>query len=311
MFRRTFITIAAAAALPLAAAFAFAQTDPGAAAQPSGATSVASAAPQSGYAPVNGLNLYYEIHGTGRPLILLHGGIGTIEMFGEVLPLLAEGRQVIAVDLQAHGHTADIDRPMTFEAMADDIAGLIAYLGLGKADIMGYSLGGGVGLRTAIQHPDVVNKLVLVSTPFRQSGWYPEVLAGQAQVGPGAVEPLKQTPLYQFYVNVAPRPEDFPVLLTKLGDLLRRNYDWSAEVAAVTAPTMIVAGDADAVITSHAVEFFGLLGGGQRDGGFDGSGMSNARLAILPGLTHYAIFSAPVLASTVAPFLDAPAPQPR
>jgi pimeloyl-ACP methyl ester carboxylesterase len=122
------------------------------------------------YAAVNGLDLYYEIHGAGEPLILLHGGVGAIEMFGEVLPLLAEGRQIIAVDLQAHGRTADIDRPMTFEAMADDVAALIEHLGLGEADAMSYSLGGGVALRTAIQHPEVVRKLVLVSTPFKRDG---------------------------------------------------------------------------------------------------------------------------------------------
>jgi pimeloyl-ACP methyl ester carboxylesterase len=123
------------------------------------------------YAAVNGLDLYYEIHGEGEPMILLHGGVGAIEMFGEVLPLLAEGRRVIAVDLQAHGRTADIDRPMTFEAMADDVAALIEHLGLGEADVMGYSLGGGVALRTAIQHAEAVRKLVLVSTPFRRDGW--------------------------------------------------------------------------------------------------------------------------------------------
>jgi pimeloyl-ACP methyl ester carboxylesterase len=185
------------------------------------------------HAAVNGLDLYYEIHGEGEPLILLHGGVGAIEMFGEVLPLLAEGRRVIAVDLQAHGRTVDIDRPMTFEAMADDVAALIEHLGLGEADVMGYSLGGGVALRTAIQHPEVVRKLVLVSTPFKRDGWYPEVLAGMEQMGPEAAEPMKQTPMYQLYSSVAPRPEDWPVLLTKLGELLGQDYDWSEEVAAM------------------------------------------------------------------------------
>jgi pimeloyl-ACP methyl ester carboxylesterase len=130
------------------------------------------------YAEVNGLEVYYEIHGTGEPLILLHGGVGAIEMFGEVLPLLAEGRQVIAADLQAHGRTADIDRPLSFESMADDIAALIEHLGFEKADVMGYSVGGGVALQTAIRHPEVVRKLVVVSTPFERDGWYPEILAG-------------------------------------------------------------------------------------------------------------------------------------
>jgi pimeloyl-ACP methyl ester carboxylesterase len=257
------------------------------------------------YARVNGLDLYYEAHGDGEPLILLHGGVGAIEMFGEVLPLLAEGRQVIGVDLQAHGRTADIDRPMTFEAIADDVAALIEHLGLTEADVMGYSLGGGVALQTAIRHPDVVRRLVLVSTPFKREGWYPEVRAGMEQMGPEAAEPMKQTPMYQLYSSVAPRPEDWPVLLTKLGELLRQDYDWSGEVAAMETQTMIVVGDADSVRTSHAVEFFELLGGGRQDAGWDGSAMSNARLAILPGTTHYEIFFSPALASTVIPFLDA------
>ncbi len=141
---------------------------------------------KSGYASINGLQLYYEMYGQGHPLILLHGGLGSIEMFGEVLPLLAQTRQVIAVDLQAHGRTADADRPLSYELMADDIAQLIEQLGLEKADLMGYSLGGSVALRTAIQHPHRVNKLVLVSTPFNRQGWYEEVRAGQAQVGAAA-----------------------------------------------------------------------------------------------------------------------------
>jgi pimeloyl-ACP methyl ester carboxylesterase len=243
------------------------------------------------HAAVNGLEMYYEIHGEGELLILLHGGVGAIEMFGEVLPLLAEGRRVIAVDLQAHGRTGDIDPLMTFEAMADDVAALIEHLELEAADVMGYSLGGGVALRTAIQQPEVVRKLVLVSTPFRRDGWYPEVLAGMDQMGPAAAEPMKQTPMYQLYSSVAPRPEDWPVLLTKLGGLLGQDYDWSQEAAAMEVPALIVVGDADSVRTSHAVAFFELLGGGKQDAGWNGSGMSDARLAILPGTTHYGIFS--------------------
>jgi len=263
------------------------------------------------YAFVNGLNLYYEIHGAGEPLILLHGGVGAIQMFGEVLPSLARNRQVVAVDLQAHGRTADIDRELRFELMAGDIAALIKHLGIEEADVMGYSLGGGVALRTAIQHPEVVRKLVLVSTPFKRDGWYPEILAGMGQMGPQVAEPMKQTPMYQLYASIAPKPEDWPVLLTKLGDLLRQDYDWSNEVAAIKAPTLIVVGDADSVRTAHAVEFFELLGGGKVDAGWDGSGMSNARLAILPATTHYNIYSSPQLSAVVAPFLDAPMPGAR
>ncbi len=260
------------------------------------------------YAQVNGINLYYEMHGKGEPLILLHGGVGAIEMFGEVLPLLAAGRQVIGVDLQAHGRTADIERAMTFEAMADDIAALIKHLGFEKADVMGYSLGGGVALQTAIRHPEVVRKLVVVSTPCKRNGWYPEVLAGMSQMGPAAVEPMKQTPMYTLYAQIAPRVDDWVVLLTKLGDLLRKVYDWSNDVLSITAPTLIVVGDADSVCPSHAVKFFELLGGGKADAGWDGSGMSRSRLAILPAMTHYTIFSSPALAAAVIPFLDAPMP---
>jgi pimeloyl-ACP methyl ester carboxylesterase len=252
--------------------------------------------------------LYYAVHGEGEPLILIHGGVGAIEMFGEVLPMLAESRRVIGVDLQAHGRTADIERPLSFEAMADDVGALIGHLGFEKADVMGYSLGG-VALQTAIRHPDVVRKLVVVSTAFKRDGWYPEVLAGIEQMGPEAAEPMKQTPMYGLYAGVAPRPEDWPVLLTKLGELLGRDYDWSEDVAAMEVPTMIVVGDADSIRTTHAVDFFGLLGGGKRDAGWDGSGMSDARLAILPGTTHYDIFYSPALASAVVPFLDAPMPE--
>ena len=266
---------------------------------------------RSSYASVNGLNLYYEIHGAGEPLILLHGGVGAIEMFGEVLPSLAQNRQVVAVDLQAHGRTADIDRPLSFELMAEDIAALIKHLGIEDADVMGYSLGGGVALRTAIQHPEVMRKLVLVSTPFKRDGWYPEILAGMGQMGPQVAEQMKQTPMYQLYASIAPKPEDWPVLLTRLGELLRQDYDWSNEVAAIKAPTLIVVGDADSVRTAHAVAFFELLGGGKVDAGWDGSGMSNARLAILPSMTHYNIFSSPTLAAVVASFLDAPMPGAR
>jgi pimeloyl-ACP methyl ester carboxylesterase len=259
-------------------------------------------------APLNGLRLYHEIHGTGEPLVLLHGGVGAIEMFGSNLPALAEDRQVIAVDLQAHGRTADIDRPLSYEFMADDIAALMKYLGLRKSDIMGYSVGGGVALQTAIRHPAVVRKLVVVSAPCRRDGWYPEILAAMTQMGPGSAEPMKHTPLYELYSRIAPRPEDWALLLTKLGDLLRRDYDWSKEVAALQMPTLIVAADADSFGTAHVTEFFRLLGGDQRDAGWDGSARPLCQLAILPGTTHYNSFVSPALPPIVKAFLNAPMP---
>lgn len=261
------------------------------------------------YAEVNGIKLYYETHGAGKPLILLHGGLGAIEMFGPNLSALAKGRQVIAVDLQGHGRTADIDRPLSVELMADDIAALIKHLKLERPDIMGYSLGGGVALQTAIRHPELVGKLVVVSTPIKRSAFYPDILAQQGQVTAAAAEAMKQTPMYQLYASIAPRPEDWARLLGKIGDAMKNDFDFSNDVAGIKATTLVVAGDADIFPPAHAVEVFGLLGGGKRDGGWDGSGQPKSRLAILPGLTHYTIFSAPALASTVIPFLDAPAPK--
>ncbi len=258
------------------------------------------------YADLRGIKLYYEIHGTGHPLILLHGGLGAIEMFGPNLPALANGRQVIAVDLQGHGRTADVDRPLSTELMAEDIAALIAHLKLERPNLMGYSLGGGVALLTAIRHPEIVGKLVVVSTPIRRNAFYPEILAQQGQVGAAAAEAMKQTPMYQLYASIAPRPEDWPRLLSKLGAAMEKDFDFSKEIGAVKAPTLVVAADADIFPPAHAVEVFGLLGGGKRDGGWDGSGRPRSRLAILPGLTHYTIFSAPALSSMVSPFLDEP-----
>ncbi|HEY3114133.1 MAG TPA: alpha/beta hydrolase [Gemmatimonadaceae bacterium] len=256
------------------------------------------------YADVNGIKLYYEVHGQGRPLILLHGGLGAIEMFGPNLTALAQNHQVIAVDLQGHGRTADIDRPLRVEFMADDVAALINYLKLQRSDVMGYSLGGGVALQTAIRHPEVVGKLVVVSTPFRRNGFYPDILSQQGQVTAAAAEGMKQTPMYQLYASLAPRPQDWPRLLGKIGEAMKQDFDISQQIRGITATTLIVAGDADIFPPAHAVEMFGLLGGGQRDGGWDGSGQPKSRLAILPGLTHYTIFAAPALAATVIPFLD-------
>ena len=261
---------------------------------------------KSGYAPVDGLKMYYESHGQGLPLILIHGGLGSGEMFSAILPELSRDHQVITVDLQAHGRTADIDRPISYQAMADDVAGLIRYLGVTRADVMGYSVGGEVALRIAIQHSEVVRRLVIVSATYRRDGWYPEILAGESQLNAQTAEQMKQTPIYQSYARVAPRPQDWPILCTKLGNMFRQDYDWSAEVKIIKLPVLLAFGDADAVRTSSAVQFFELLGGGQRDGGWNGSGMPNVRLAILPGATHYTVFSSPQLASVVTQFLDFP-----
>ncbi len=252
---------------------------------------------------VNGIGLGYEVFGEGDPLVLLHGGFGTFDMFGPNVQLLAETRRVIGVDLQSHGRSPAVDRPMRFETMADDIAELIRSLGFGRAAIMGFSLGGGVALRAAIQHPEVVERLILVSTVFKRDGWHPEMRAGMDAMGPETAGFMMQTPLYEAYRRVAPRLEDWPVLVEQVAEIVKINYDWSADVGDLPMPVMLMIGDSDGMPPSHAVEFFGLLGGGQRDAGFDRSGMTHHRLAILPGVTHYEINVVPALAGAVIPFL--------
>src|SRR5947209_7461357 len=218
----------------------------------------------SGVGRVNGIELGYQVVGEGKPLILLHGGFGSVEMFGPNVELLAAGRRVIGIDLQSHGRSPAADRPMRFERMAEDIAALIGSLGLERAAIMGFSLGGAVGLRTAIQHPDVVERLVLVSTVFKRQGWYPEMTAGMDAMGPETAGFLMQSPMYEAYKRIAPRVEDWPILVRQVVEVVKIDYDWSAEIPGLSMPVMLVIGDADGFPPAHAVAFVGLLGGGHR-----------------------------------------------
>ena len=259
------------------------------------------------YAEVNGLNLYFETHGAGRPMILLHGGLGSGEMFGPTLPALAERRQVIVVDLQGHGRTADIDRPLDVRLMADDIAALIEHLGLDRPDLVGYSLGGWVALHTAARHPAKVGRLVAASANLRPDAIYPEMRAQQAQVNAAAAEFMTDTPMFQLYQRVAPRPEDFGRLLDKVGQAMATDFDFTGEVRGLQVPTLIVAADADMAPPSHYVEAFALLDGGLRDGGWMGEGRPKGghALAILPRLTHYNMAESPLVATTILDFLDA------
>ncbi|HET6553523.1 MAG TPA: alpha/beta hydrolase [Dyella sp.] len=254
------------------------------------------------FADVNGQHLFYSVHGAGKPLMLLHGGIDP-DSFGNNVAGLAKGRQVIAVHLQAHGRTPDSDRPLRSETMADDIAALIGYLKLGKADIMGYSLGASVALQTAIRHPDAVDRLVVVSAAMRQDGFYPEGVAAFRQLeanaatfGPG----VKASPLGETYPDV-----DWTKLFRKVGDLTKRPFDWSADVAKLHARTLLVFADADAIRPEHMVEFWKALGGGQRDAGIDGSLRPANELAILPNTTHYTLPVDPMLPQIVGRFLGA------
>jgi pimeloyl-ACP methyl ester carboxylesterase len=259
------------------------------------------------HAELNGLNLYYEIHGSGRPMILLHGGLGSGEMFGPILPVLAANHQVIAPDLQGHGRTADIDRPIDVRLMADDVAALIDHLGLEKPDVVGYSLGGGVAFFTAVKYPDKVGKLVMASANVRRDAIPAEMLAQQGQVSAAAVEYMKDTPMYELYRRVAPRPEDFGRLLDKIGESMAQDFDFSNEVRGLQVPTLIVAADADMAPPSHYVEVFKLLDGGLRDGGWMGEGRPKGghALAILPGLTHYNLAASPLFAAVTLDFINA------
>ena len=258
------------------------------------------------YAEVNGINLYFETHGTGQPLILLHGGLGSGEMFGPTLTELAQQHQVITVDLQGHGRTADIDRPIDIRLMADDIAALIDHLKLDKPDVVGYSLGGGVALFTAVKYPDKVRRLVVASAHARRDAIPPEMLAQQAQVNAAAAEFLKDTPMWELYQRVAPHPEDFPRLLDKVGEAMAQDYDYTEDVRSLQVPTLLVAADADMAPPSHYVEMFKLLDGGLRDGGWMGEGRPKGghALAILPGLTHYNLAISPLFAAVTLNFLD-------
>jgi pimeloyl-ACP methyl ester carboxylesterase len=270
------------------------------------ASPAAPAAPAktSGRVTLKGVDYYYEIRGQGDPLLLLHGGLGSIDMFEPTLPLLGAGRQVIAVDLQGHGRSSLGTRPIRCEAIADDVAALLARLGRAKVDVLGYSFGGGVALRLAVQHPDVVRRLAVVSAPFSSDGWYPEIRRQQVQVSAALFPMMKETPMYKSYAAVAPQPDGFPRLLDAMGESMRQTYDWSADVAALKMPVMLVFGDADMVRPEHEVRFYQLLGGGLKDAGWNRESMPRNRLAILPDLTHYEIFASPRLAETVRPFLD-------
>jgi len=254
------------------------------------------------FADVNGQHLFYSVHGAGKPLMLLHGGINP-DCFGSNLAELAKGRKVIAVHLQAHGRTPDTDRPLRSETMGDDVAALIGHLNLGKADVMGYSLGASVALQAAIRHPDAVDRLVLVSAAMRQDDFYPEGVAAFKQLeanaatfGPG----VKASPLGKAYPDV-----DWTKLFRKVGDLTKRNFDWSTDVAKLQARTLLIFADADAIQPEHMVEFWKALGGGKRDAGIDGSLRPANELAIMPNTTHYTLPVEPMLPEIVERFLGA------
>jgi len=251
------------------------------------------------FADVNGQHIFYSVHGAGKPLILLHGGVNP-DCFGSNLDELAKGRQVIAVHLQGHGRTPDTDRPLRCETMGDDIAALIGHLKLGKADVMGYSLGSFVALQTAIRHPDVVDRLVLLAARMRQDDAYPEVVAAFHQLEANAAMiggSVKASPLGQTYPDV-----DWTNLFRKLGELTTRNFDWSADIAKLKARTLLIFADADYIRAEPMIEFWKTLGGGQRDAGIDGSLRPANQFAIVPNATHYTLAVDPMVPEIVGRF---------
>src|ERR687890_129901 len=262
------------------------------------------------YAEVNGLSMYYEVHGEGRPLVLLHGAYMTADTVGPILPGLAESRRVIVPEMQGHGRTADIDRPITYEGMADDVAALVGHLGINEADAFGFSMGGGVALQLAIRHPHSVRRLVVASASFTSEGMQPELHEMIPSITP---EMFAGSPIEAAYREVAPKPQDFPTLVEKLKRLDMTPFAWPAkDIRGIEAPTMIVVGDADVVSLEHAVQMFRLLGGGAMG---DLSGFSRHQLAVLPGTAHFippgsgVLDRAEWLLAMVPPFLDAPTPE--
>ena len=265
---------------------------------------------QTGYAPANGLSMYYEIHGSGAPLILLHGAYMTVDMMGALVSGLAESRTVIAAEQQGHGRTADVDRPITYEQMADDTAALLRHLEVEQADVIGYSMGGGIALQLAIRHPALVRKIVVASASYRSDGMPAEALAMFPSITP---ELFAGSPIEEAYLRLAPNPGDFPILVEKLKQLDTTPFAWPEEdIRSIAAPTMIVLGDSDGVRLEHAVELFKLRGGGVMG---DLAGMPDAQLAVLPGTTHFippgfgVLDRAAWLLPMVAAFLDAPMPE--
>ena len=257
------------------------------------------------YADVNGLRMYYEVHGSGQPVVLLHGAFSAIgTSFGKVLPGLAQGRQVIGVELQAHGRTADIERPLSLEQMADDVAALIRQLGLGRADLFGYSMGASVAMHVVLRHPEVVRKLVLASVTYNLGGVHPGLMEGFGEMKP---EMMFGSPWHEEYMRIAPHPEAFAEFFAKKTQMDRGIKDLPAEaIRSIKAPTLLIIGDSDLVRPEHAVEMFRLLGGGVFG---DMAPMPNSQLAVLPGTSHVTVVDrADWLVSMVTRFLDAPMP---
>lgn len=236
---------------------------------------------RSGYAAVNGLKLYYEVYGRGKPIVLLHGSFMNIPMnWAHAIPLLSRSRQVIVAEMQGHGRTRDVAREFSYEAMADDVSGLLGHLEIESADVLGYSMGGGVAFQVAIRHPERVRRLVILSGAYSHDGWWPDVEASFATIN---AEAFKGTPIEQEYRRFGNDPARFSEFIKKVISVDLKPYDWSKEAHAIKAPLLVVMGDVDGIRYEHALELFRAKGGGKMG---DIHGLPKSRLAILPGTTH-------------------------
>ena len=263
--------------------------------------------PTTGYAPVNGLKMYYEIHGSGEPVVLLHGAFMAISGdWNDWIAELSKTRKVIAVEMQGHGRTADIKRDLSYENLADDVAGLLDYLKIPNADIVGYSLGGGVAMQCAIRHPDKVRKVVSISATFRRDGWVKEGVDALSNL---TAEVFKDSPFEAEYKKLSPTPNEFPVFVKHVVAMASKPYDFGAEkLKATKAPMFFIHGDADGVRLDHIAEMYGLKGGGSIHG--DMQPRSASRLAILPDTTHVTLMNRmTTIIPMVNDFLDAKSPK--
>lgn len=262
----------------------------------------------SGYAPsAEGLKVHYEIYGQGEPIVVMAGGFGDASSMMQVIGPLARERQVIAIDLEGHGRTALRATPMSHERNGDDVAAVLRHLKIAKADIAGYSHGGDAAIRMAIQHPQMVRNLIVISTAFERDGWYPENLKAMEGVNASMLEGFKQTPYYKRYAEVAPHPDQFGLVMDRMGELMRKDYDWRGEIATLRAPTLLLFADHDGVSMKHIAEVFALFGGGVKDPGWGPEPQfSRARLAIVPGYTHYNFAQGPDVARVIEGYLDSP-----
>jgi pimeloyl-ACP methyl ester carboxylesterase len=259
----------------------------------------------SGYADVNGIKLYHEIYGQGEPLVLIHGGLTTISEMQGWVQTLAKTRRVIAVEMQGHGRTADTDRPMNFTTLGDDITVLLDHLKIPKADLVGHSFGGATAIRAAIQYPDKVRRLVAISSPYARSGWYPEAQQGMSQIGASMAENMMRTPTGQLSQQW-PEPQRFPQFLEKMGKMMSEGYDWSADIAKLPMPVLLVFADNDSISQKHIAEFFALLGGGVKEPGWQNTQLSKSRLAVVPGYSHYNFITSAEVPQTIGKFLADP-----